>query len=53
MNSRKYRFCLAFLILFVLAGSVFYYAWNEKNAKEPVDGLFGENSRSMEGWENA
>ena len=43
MNCKKYRICLILLIVFVLAGSAFYYVWSEKRSEVPEDGLLEKN----------
>ena len=39
MNCKKYRICLMLLVLALLAGTVFYYMTNGKEAVEPKDGM--------------
>lgn len=48
MSSKKYRVCLAFFVVLMLMGSIFYYSWYTKNKETPVDGMLVENCEIME-----
>lgn len=48
MNCKKYRICLMLLVLALLAGTAFYYMINEKNTREPKDGMLVQEVISEE-----
>ena len=48
MNCKKYRICLMLLVLALLAGTAFYYMINEKNIREPKDGMLVQEVISEE-----
>lgn len=48
MNCKKYRICLMLLVLALLAGTAFYYMINEKDTREPKDGLLVQKFISEE-----
>lgn len=48
MNCKKYRICLMLLVLALLAGTAFYYMINEKDTREPKDGMLVQEVISEE-----
>lgn len=53
MDCKKYRICLALLIVAVIAGGMIYYLWGTDSAKEPAEGMLVKQYEIYHDGENA